>query len=47
MSIDHNAGNKWKVFLARAKELADRLLPAFATSTGLPYKMVIPADFAA
>eukprot|EP00903_Cladosiphon_okamuranus_P011485 g10817.t1 len=27
-----------KVFLNRAKELADKLLPAFASSTGIPYK---------
>ncbi|CAB1119255.1 unnamed protein product [Ectocarpus sp. CCAP 1310/34] len=29
-----------EVFLERAKDLADRLLPAFGTSTGIPYKLV-------
>ncbi|CAN0273479.1 unnamed protein product, partial [Discosporangium mesarthrocarpum] len=28
-----------QVFLERAKELADRLLPAFDSHTGVPYKM--------
>lgn len=30
----------WQVFLERAKDLADRLMPAFGTSTGIPYKLV-------
>ncbi|CBJ30981.1 Mannosyl-oligosaccharide 1,2-alpha-mannosidase, family GH47 [Ectocarpus siliculosus] len=29
-----------EVFLERAKDLADRLMPAFGTSTGIPYKLV-------
>ncbi|CAM9245529.1 unnamed protein product, partial [Hapterophycus canaliculatus] len=29
-----------KAFLERAKELAERMMPAFATSTGIPFKMV-------
>ncbi|CAM9184066.1 unnamed protein product [Choristocarpus tenellus] len=32
--------SKDHVFLERAKELADRLLPAFESATGLPYRMV-------
>ncbi|CAM9228299.1 unnamed protein product, partial [Scytosiphon promiscuus] len=29
-----------RIFLERAKELANRMMPAFGTSTGIPFKMV-------
>lgn len=38
LSAHHACGDP--VLLAKAKDLADRLLPAFATSTGFPYRFI-------